>query len=145
MSELRNGPAHRTIDEHLSMRVRKVLLGADDMRDLHVVIIDHYREVVSRQAVRSHDDEVAKRFFLPGDFAANQIVDRHVAVVRDMKPDGMWGAGILTGAIDPAFQIVMRRTTGGLRGLPFRFELLFRAVAAIRDAAVEQLSRGSLV
>ena len=69
------------------MRVRQMLLGADDMRDLHVVIVDDDGEVVRRQTIGADEDEVAERFALPRHLAADQIVDGDVAVVGNMKTD----------------------------------------------------------
>ena len=137
VGEFGDGPAERAIDQHLPMRIRQMLLGPNHVRDAHVMIVDDHGEVVRRQAIGAHQNEIAERLLLPGHFAANLIVDRHVAVIGNMKSDRVWS--IVVAAVVPMRQIVVRRTILLLRLLPLFFELLLRAVAAIGDALFEKL------
>ena len=85
MGEARRLPSEGAVDQHLAMRVRQVLLGADDVRDLHLMIVDDDGEVVRRQPVGADQDEVAERLLPPRHLAADHVVDRHVAVVRHVE------------------------------------------------------------
>ena len=120
-----------------------MLLGPNHVGDSHVVIVDHHRKVVRRKTIGTDEDEVAQRFLLPGHFAANEIVDRDIAVVGNVKSDRVWR--VVIAAVEPAFEIVVWRTTLLLRLLALFLQLLFRAVAAIRDAAREQLLRNFVI
>ncbi len=71
----------------LPRRVGEVVVAADDVRDAHVAIVDGGGEVVGRQTVGAHDDEVADDVGGEGDPAADEVVDAHLAV-RDTEPDG---------------------------------------------------------
>ena len=58
---------------HVLARVRKVILAADDVRDLHRDVVDHVHEMKHRVAVRAHDHEVL--VLQPLHPAADQVVD----------------------------------------------------------------------
>jgi hypothetical protein len=56
-------------------RVRKMVLAADDVRDLHRLVVDHHREVVERHAVVAHDHEVPEKGVVELDLATHEVVE----------------------------------------------------------------------
>src|SRR5207237_7707541 len=94
-------------------------------------------------AVGTNDDEIAERFLFPGNLAADLIVDGHVAIIGNVKSNRV--RRIVVAPVVPMGQIVMRRTVLFLRLLSLRLELLFRAIAAVSDAAIQQLFRNFVV
>src|SRR6188474_268213 len=83
--ETRHGPSHGAIDEDLAMCIRQMLLGANDVADLHIVVVDDHAEVVRRQTVGAHDNEVAEGLLSPGHLSADLIVDRDVTILWNVK------------------------------------------------------------
>ena len=136
MGEAWDIPLQRAVDQHLAMCVRQMLLGANHVRDLHVVVVHHHREVVGRQTIGPHQDEVAERLLLPGHLAADHVVDGHVAVVGNVKADRV--RRVVVAAMDPALQVVVRRTSCRFGRLALLLQLLFGAVAAVGDVSRDQ-------
>src|SRR6266704_6068292 len=87
---------------------------------------------------RDDDAPHAIRFHVP-----NPIVDRDVAVIRNVKTNRV--GRVVIAAVVPALQIVMRRPILRLGLFPFRLQLLFRAIASIRDAARQQFARNRVI
>ena len=79
----------RLEDEELRERVRQVLLGADDVGDLHLGVVDDAGEVVERRAVGPDDHEVADLVGLLLDVPLDQVVDDERAAERDLEPQGV--------------------------------------------------------
>ena len=62
-------------------RVRQVLLGADDVGDAHLDVVDHVGEEEQRRTVGARDDEVLDGLVGELDSAAHQVVDHGDALV----------------------------------------------------------------
>ena len=62
-------------DQELREGVGQVLLGADDVGDLHLDVVDDAGEVVERHPVGPDDDEVADLVGLLLDVPLDQVVD----------------------------------------------------------------------
>ena len=88
MRELRRRPAQGLVEPQLGGRVGEVLVAADDVRDAHVVVVDHAGEVVGRPARGLQDDEVLEHGVLEDDMPADDIVDRGLALIGQAQPDG---------------------------------------------------------
>ncbi len=56
-------------------RVREVVLAADHVADRHRVIVDDHHEVVDRDPVRPHDDEIAEQRVVELDGTADEVVE----------------------------------------------------------------------
>jgi hypothetical protein len=69
-------------DEDLSRRVRQVLCSTDDMRDLHVTVINHTGQVVQYCAVGPLDDVILLRGPRDLDPAADMIVEDTLTLLR---------------------------------------------------------------
>ena len=76
MPEARLAIAERPI-RAMCFGVFEVVLAADDVADLHLLVVDHHHEVVERRAIRAHDDEVAEQAVVELDLAADQVVEAH--------------------------------------------------------------------
>jgi hypothetical protein len=66
-----------------------MVVAADDMGDVHVVVIDHHGEVVGRRAVGPQQDQVVQVAIAEGDRALDQVAHHRVAVLRAAEADGM--------------------------------------------------------
>ena len=75
--EARLAVAERPDQGDVLGRVRDVVLAADDVADLHLLVVDHDHEVVQRRAIGAHDDEVAEQAVVELDLAADQVVEAH--------------------------------------------------------------------
>ena len=58
VGEGRHRGTHRGEQQHVLRRVRHVVVAADHVRDRHVHVVAHHRQVIDRQAVAADDDEV---------------------------------------------------------------------------------------
>ena len=66
----------RLVDLRLPRGIGQVIDAADDMRHLHVVIVDDDGEIVGRVAVGAQDDEVVELLVREHDAALHLVVDR---------------------------------------------------------------------
>ena len=85
--EDRHLPAHGRVDLRLARGVGQVVDAADDVRDLHVVVVDDDGEIVGRGAVAAQDDEVVELLVGEHDAALHLIVDHGLALARRLEPD----------------------------------------------------------
>ncbi len=82
VAELRQRRAQRAEHVDLPRRVVDVLVAAEHVRDPHVPVVHHHREVVGGHAVVAHDDQVVDLLVADRDGALDEIVPGHVAVGR---------------------------------------------------------------
>src|SRR6202030_2575965 len=78
--------AERLSDEDLPRRVREMLLGADDVRDFEVKVIDHARQMIEAGAVGPLDDVILLAGPIEFDVAADMIVDDELSLARHLEP-----------------------------------------------------------
>ena len=57
-----------------------------DVRDLHVVVVDHRGQMVEARAVGPLDDVVLLAGPVDADFAADQVVEHELAFARHQQP-----------------------------------------------------------
>jgi hypothetical protein len=144
---LRLLPAERLVQQHVLGRGREPLLGADDVRDLHQVVVDDVGQVVGRKAVRLEQHLIVylrdvDRFGV----GAQPVAEVDVALQRHRQPDRvrLAGAGApgRIGSIErAAVAVVARGLLGRLLLLAQLGQPLRGAEAAVRPAAVDQLLR----
>jgi hypothetical protein len=94
--EVRKGrrrPAERLVQQHLSRGIGDVILAADHVRDLHQRIVDHDGKVVGRYAIGPQQHGIADDLRMKSHFAADDVVEHHVAIRRHTKSDGGRFAG----------------------------------------------------
>ena len=95
--------AERLEDQELRERVGEVLLGADDVGDLHLDVVDDAGEVVKRAAVGPDDHEVADLVGGELDVPLDQVVEDQRPAGRDLEPQregpalGLELSGLLVG------------------------------------------------
>ena len=58
MRELRRRHAESFVDQNLFVRVRQMVLSANDMRDPHLDVVANDREIVERMTVRAEQDKI---------------------------------------------------------------------------------------
>ena len=119
-----------------------MIVAADDVGDIHVVVVDHHREHVGGRAVRAQDDEIVEVLGLEHDFALHVIVHHDLARLRrldaDDRLDPSGGLGRI--AVAPA-AVVARRLSGRAGLLAHLRQLFLRAVAVIGLSAIQQFLR----
>ena len=67
--------------------VAQVILSADDVGDLHRLVVDHDHEVIERHAVGSHDHEVPEQLVVELDLAADEVIEPDLLRL-DLEADG---------------------------------------------------------
>src|SRR3954466_6403362 len=144
MRELRRREAERAVQQHLPRRVRDVILTADHMRNLHQRIVDHHREVVGGVPIGADDHVVADHVGAERDFAADQILEGDVDVLRHAEADHAALARLdpparVLGRERAAGAAILRRTSGREILAAIVLEFLRRAEAVVGVAAGEQL------
>ena len=75
MAEARLAVAERADEGDVLRRVREVVLAADDVGDLHRLVIDDDHEVVERHPVVADDDEVTEQRVVELDLATDEVVE----------------------------------------------------------------------
>ncbi len=142
MRELRQSVAERRVQLHLARRVRKVVVAANHVGNLHPRVVHHAREIVRGIAVRLADDEVVEVVVVKVEFPAHHVE----------KPRGPGLAPeahhVRRSARHAPLHLVARKpqATAVVFGCAARFEFfaaqrfefLGRAVASVRAAALEQ-------
>ena len=102
--------AQRLGDEDLPRRIRKVLLGADDVRDLEVVVVDHVGQVIEARAVGPLDDVVLLAGPIDGHVAADHVLDDQRSLAGHLQPhDGLAGPRLSNRARSAAVSAIKRR------------------------------------
>ena len=83
--ELRHRRAERLIQQHLLRRVRDVIVAAHHVRDRHLDVVRHDRQVIRRMAVGAEDDEVLDVGAVELDRPVDEIVEPQ-CVSRPSEP-----------------------------------------------------------
>jgi hypothetical protein len=60
VTEIRNGPSQGLVDRQLPKGAQQQVIAANDVVDMHVVIVDDHGQLVSDTALRTTDDEIAQ-------------------------------------------------------------------------------------
>lgn len=92
MAKFRRFIAKRFIDGKLARGIREMFFRADDVGDFHESVIDHDSEIVDRDAVGFHDDEITDTGRLEFDMAANHVIKSKDTVFSDLETDDRFSA-----------------------------------------------------
>ena len=93
MDKFRLVPAKGLVDEHVQWRGRQPFLAAQDMRDLHKVVVDDDRQVIGRHAVALEQHRINwNALVFDHYFAANRVVDGCSAFQWDGEAHDMGAA-----------------------------------------------------
>src|SRR5262249_49523975 len=92
MGVLRKRISQALCDEDLPMRVRQLLIRADDMRDLHIEVVNHAGVVVEYSAVSTLDHMVLLTRPLYDHIATNVIVEPARAFTCHLEADRPFAA-----------------------------------------------------
>src|SRR6516162_3840061 len=87
MGEFGNWPFERVVNLRLTKSIVQMVVAADDMGDLHVVIVHHHRKIVGRRAVRPQDDKIVEFAIGDRDLALNVVAYRRRALLLSLEPD----------------------------------------------------------
>ena len=119
------------VDQDLLWRIRKMIITANHMRDLHECIIDHYGIVIRRPAIGTQQYGIADYIAQEFHRTVNNVVKTHRAFANFQSNDGRLFCGetlldCFSGKI-PARARVFPVLVCGLRLLRLRFKLLLGA------------------
>ena len=136
------GPVHRADDRQLAEGVVEVVVAADDVRDAHVMIVDHHREHIGRGAVRAQQDEVVELGIGDLDLPLDEVVDHRLAGLGGLDPHDERLARLVGArlAIAP-FAVDPEGASFGLRRLAPRRQLILSQITAIGRPARNQFVR----
>ena len=85
VGEFGHRPAEPRVDLGLPGGVGQVIGAANDVRDAHVMVIDHDRQIVRRVAVRSEDDQIVEILVRKGDESLHMVIDDRLAFARRLE------------------------------------------------------------
>ena len=75
------------MDQGLNGRIGKMLFRANDVRDLHLCVVNDGGKVVKERTITAHDDGVWHKGTIPFHVTSDSIVDRNLLVAGDQKPN----------------------------------------------------------
>ena len=137
-------PAKRLVQLHVLGRADDPLLGADDVRDPHQVIVDDVGQVIGRKAIGLEQHLIVDGAVVDHDVAAQAVVKARLTGLGHGQADD-----VLVAARDALLRfglrnvaiatIVAGRLALGHTRAAHDFQLLGRGKARIRGAAVDQL------
>ena len=134
MREDRYVPSHAAIDHRLSESIVQMVVAADDMRHLHVMVVDDDGKHVGRGAVGTENDHIVEILVADGDCALDRILDCRLAFIRHPHADN---EGCVGGVGAPAPGRADRLAGGaGVVTKPFQFGI--RQEAAIGRAGLDK-------
>ncbi len=141
MGKFGDRPVEGTVDLGLAEGVVEVVVAADDVADLHIMVVDHHREIVGRAAVCAQNDQIVELGVGNRDLTLNAIVDRRRTLLRRLQPDDRryTGRGLGWIAVAPG-PVIADRALFGARPLAHRLEFGRRAIAVIGAGRGEQLT-----
>mmetsp|Transcript_7782 Transcript_7782/g.16715 ORF Transcript_7782/g.16715 Transcript_7782/m.16715 type:complete len:421 (-) Transcript_7782:647-1909(-) len=141
---LGTGGAQAIQNQSLPDCVGQMLLGANDGGDPHQGVVDGDTEIVDRNPVRPQQNEISDgRFGVPGDGAADGIVDDDPGTLRDLESHRVGRSSVhhlvdfLLGGISPP-SVVAWGNSGGLLLGPHFLEFLVGTKAAVDLALGEE-------
>ena len=82
MGVLRRVPAQPVVEQQVFRRRRNPLLAADDVADLHQVIVDDDREMIGGEPVRLQQHLVVEARQVERDLPAQRVGDRYRSLAR---------------------------------------------------------------
>jgi hypothetical protein len=112
-----------------------VIVAADDVRDVHVQVIDHDAEVVGRHAVGAQQDEIVELGVGKRDRAFDEIVPASLALLRRAKADDrglILGRGLAFRALGTPAAVIARFFTAGTLLRPESLQFLLGRPTAVR-------------
>lgn len=136
----RHLPAHRMNDDELAEGVVEMVVAAQDVSDVHVMVVDHDRQHVCRRTVAAKDHEVVDLDVLNRDSALDEVVDHRLAFARglDAHDVGLAFGPRGRGSVTP-FAVDAEGTALILRLLAASGEFFLRQVTAVGVAAFQHL------
>src|SRR5262249_15496323 len=130
-------------NEDLPRGIGEMLLGANDMRNLHVVVVDNVGKVVKTSAVRALNDMVLLVNPFDNHVAADVIAKAASALARHLKTDDALAAlrfelAPLLRRLSHPLPAVKKRTSFFLGRRTFGLYLLRRAEVVVSQSLVDE-------
>src|SRR5215210_5943165 len=143
MRELRRRKTERLVQQHLSWRIRNVVLSTDHVRNLHQRIVDNDCKVVGGASIGSDDDRITDDLAAERDVASYQVGERDVDSMRDPETDDRTLPGVdacsrFLAAEIAAGAVVARERTGSERRLAIGIQFFRRTEAVVGMTAGNQ-------
>src|SRR5207244_6290110 len=137
-------------DEDLPLRIGEMLFGTNDMRDLHVILVDHAGQVVEAGAVRALDDVVLLAGPFDGNRAADQVSELASSFARHLQARASLAAfgfkpGSFRGRRGHPLAAVEETALLLLCGRALAGDLLIRGVIVVGEAALDELLHRLLI
>ena len=110
----RRVPPERLEDLRLPRRVGEMVVAANDVGDVHVVVVDDDRKIVGRGSVAAQDHEIVEFLIAKDDTSLHAILDHGFAFARGFEADRGLDSGRRLGrvAIAPSAVIAGRAALG---------------------------------
>ena len=126
-------------DVNLSRCVIEVIVTTNDMRDIHIEIVNHHRQVVGRRTVRSSNNQVIEFVVLDRDPAFHLVVnDNNAFGWRFETNNGSHAFGWRIGAMSTAAVVTWLQAGSSLL-LAHHIQFFVRAIAGISLVFIQQL------
>ena len=117
-----------------------MIVAADDVRNLHIRVVDDHTEIVRRRAIRTDDDEIVEFGVVEFDAPPHGVVHNDATAVRIAEADDERLAVRILRALAAATVIAGLLARCHLLGT-HRVELVATAVAAVGDTRIEPAGR----
>ena len=132
-------PAERGVDLALAKGIGQMIVAANDVRDVHVVIVHDDRQRVGRRSVGTQQDHVVELVVGDGHGSLDRVLDRRLPFERRPETDDRLHVRrrIRRIAVAPR-SVVQPRPAFGAGSDAHRLELVRPAVATIGHALGEQ-------
>ena len=75
------------VQHRLDRGIRQMLFGTDDMRDLHLKVIDHGGEIIKNGTIAAHNDGIWNQSTVPFDVSAHGVIDGDDRIAWNKKSD----------------------------------------------------------
>ena len=138
MGEFRQRPSHGVENLDLPKSVGEVVVAADDMGDLHVVVVHHHGVEVGGRAVRAEDDHVVELGVGDADGALHKVFHDRLAIARGAQADRGSHTWRRLGGVEVApAAIIAGRAAFGLRALAHVAKVLGAGIAFVGGAGGE--------
>ncbi len=142
MRKARQVPPHRAVDHGLTEGVGQVVITANNVGDVHIMVIHHHGVLVGGRAIGAEDDHIIEFGIGDADFALHQIFNNRLALTRGFDADSIGRAsGRFRWVTVTPHPVVTGRLAVCHCVFTHLFELFRRAVALVGQTFLQQFQR----
>ena len=139
--EARHRRAERFVQIDLARRVVDMIVATDDLGDAHVDVVDHHREVVGGEPVRTQHHEIVEFGVGPLHPALDLVLEHHAAGFRIPETQHAVGIVAVRQVLVARAAVVARFLAAVLQRGPHRVEFVLRFVGPVGLAGIVQRLR----